>query len=94
VAAAANGRLFRTAFGYPTRYVIKDVRPIYPSGAQKDRVSGVVIAEARISSTGCVYSAQILRSVDTRLDWAALRAVTAWAFTPTRINGVPTPTIM
>jgi TonB family protein len=76
----------------PTK--IRDVKPIYPASAQSDRVSGIVIAEVRLSSTGCVYNARVLRGADPRLDWAALRAVSGWAFTPTRVNGVPTPTIM
>lgn len=73
---------------------IKDVKPIYPPSAQNDRVSGVVVLESVISTSGCVAEARVLRSADTRLDWAALRAVLQWQFTPTLLNGNPTLIIM
>jgi TonB family protein len=73
---------------------IKDVKPIYPSSAQSDRVSGVVIIDSVISARGCVAEARVLRSVDPRLDWAALRGVLQWQFTPTLIDGTPVPIIM
>jgi TonB family protein len=73
---------------------IRDVRPVYPAGAQTDRKSGIVILEAVISAAGCVSSAKVLRGADPRLDWAALYAVLQWRFTPPVINGKPRPVIM
>lgn len=77
----------------PPEQVYK-VQPQYPLSAQSDRVKGIVILEAMISPAGCVVSAQVLRSVDLRLDWAALRAVAQWRYTPTLVNGVPTQIVM
>lgn len=73
---------------------IKDVKPVYPQSAQADGVSGVVILESIISTAGCVTDAKVVASADARLDWEALRAVLQWQFTPTLLDGKPTPIIM
>lgn len=70
------------------------VSPEYPRGAQADRVSGVVIVQTIISPTGCVAAATVTKGIDIRLDWAALRAITRWTYTPTLLDGTPTPIIM
>jgi TonB family protein len=75
----------------PTK--IKDVRPMYPPEAREAGVQGVVIAEVHILPDGRVGSASILRSIP-MLDAAALEAIQQWEFTPTLLNGVPTPVIM
>jgi TonB family protein len=73
---------------------IKDVRPAYPTAMQQARISGVVVLESVLTSTGCVARARILRSVAVGLDIAAMRAVSGWRFTPTLVDGVPVPVIM
>lgn len=75
----------------PTK--VRDVRPEYPPVAMQAKVSGMVIIEARIGRDGAVEDARVLRSVPL-LDQAALDAVFQWRFTPTLLNGVPTPVIM
>lgn len=70
-----------------------DVRPVYPPEALAARVQGVVILEATIDGAGMVQNARVLRSIP-MLDQAALDAVLQWQFTPTLMNGVPTPVIM
>ena len=75
----------------PTK--VKHVAPVYPQEAKESRVSGVVILEARIEADGRVANARVLRSIPL-LDQAALDAVTQWEYTPTLLNGVPTPVIM
>jgi protein TonB len=69
------------------------VNPQYPPIAQAAGVSGIVIVEAMIGADGRVVDAKVLRSVPL-LDQAALDAVRQWEFTPTLLNGVPTPVIM
>jgi TonB family protein len=71
----------------------RDVRPVYPPIAQSAKVQGVVILEAIIDANGQVVDAKILRSIPL-LDQAAYDAVKQWEFTPTLLNGVPTPVIM
>jgi TonB family protein len=75
----------------PTK--MKHVAPVYPLEAKEARVSGVVILEARIEADGRVVNARVLRSIP-ELDQAAIDAVRQWEFTPTLLNGVPTPVLM
>jgi protein TonB len=71
----------------------KHVMPVYPEIARANRVEGVVILEAIIGADGRVDAARVLRSKPL-LDEAALAAVKAWEYTPTLLNGNPTPVIM
>ena len=75
----------------PTK--VTHVAPVYPLDAKEARVAGVVILEARIEADGRVINARVLRSIP-QLDQAALDAVKQWEFTPTLLNGVPTPVVM
>jgi TonB family protein len=75
----------------PTR--IKDVAPTYPTIARMNKVQGVVIIEAIIGTDGKVENARVIRSTPL-LDEAALEAVRAWEYSPTLLNGRPTPVIM
>lgn len=72
----------------------KDVRPVYPESMRLARISGIVIIQATITATGCIASAEIVRSVELPLDLAALKAVSSWRFEPTRLDGIPVPVIM
>jgi protein TonB len=71
----------------------RHVNPVYPPIAQSARVQGVVIMEIVITAEGQVQDARVLRSIPL-LDQAALDAVRQWEFTPTLLNGQPTPIIM
>jgi len=75
----------------PTR--IKYVVPNYPEMAKAVKVQGVVIIEAIIGTDGKVADAKVLRG-QPLLDAAALDAVRSWEYTPTLLNGAPTPVIM
>jgi periplasmic protein TonB len=72
---------------------IRDVRPTYPAIALAAKVSGIVIIEATIGRDGSIIDTRVLRSVPL-LDQAAVEAVRQWRFTPTLLNGVPTPVLM
>jgi TonB family protein len=72
---------------------IKDVKPVYPPIAASAKVTGIVIIEATIGADGRVVDARVVRSIPL-LDQAAVDAVRQWEFTPTLLNGVPTPIIM
>jgi TonB family protein len=71
---------------------IRNVQPKYPADMQVRGISGVVVMEAIISTTGCIRSARIVQSVHPRMDWAAISAVIGWRFTPSRQNGEPVDT--
>jgi TonB family protein len=72
---------------------LKDVKPAYPPDAMAAKVSGVIILEAVINTSGQVVKARVLRG-DPMLNQAAIDAVEQWEFTPTLLNGVPTPIMM
>jgi protein TonB len=72
---------------------VKDVAPVYPAVAVHARVEGIVIIEATIDPRGRVVNATVLRSLPV-FDEAALAAVKEWVYTPTLLNGTPTPVIM
>jgi TonB family protein len=74
--------------GGPTK--VKHVNPVYPQSARDAKITGVVLLEASIGADGRVIDARVVRSIP-ELDAAALDAVKQWEFTPTAINGVPTP---
>jgi TonB family protein len=72
---------------------VLDVKPVYPEAALKQKISGIVIMEAIIDTTGAVRDAKVLRS-QPLLDQAAIDAVKQWRFTPTLLNGAPVEVIM
>ena len=72
---------------------VLDAVPVYPELAANARVEGLVIIEATIDARGRVVNASILRGVP-MLNEAALEAVRKWVYTPTLLNGVPTPIIV
>jgi protein TonB len=72
---------------------VRDVAPIYPQIAQRAGIQGDVIIEAVIASDGQVRDARVLRS-NPLLDQAALDAVRAWRYEPTRVGGVAVPVIV
>jgi protein TonB len=72
---------------------IRDVKAVYPPIAQNARVQGVVILEVLVDGGGQVVDARTLRSIPL-LDQAAYDAVKQWEFTPTLLNGTPTPVLM
>ena len=93
-ALALAGRAERVGGKIKVPRKTKDVRPEYPESMRLARIAGVVIIEATITATGCIASAQVLRSVALPIDVAALKAVSGWRFTPTELDGVPVPVVM
>src|ERR1700682_266181 len=69
--------------------VIKRVEPVSPPDASDQRVQGVVIIEAVISTEGRVTSTKVLQSVDPRLDEAARSALVQWECGPGTLDGKP-----
>lgn len=75
----------------PRRLVV--VQPVYPDIAAKARLQGTVIIEATVNERGRVVDVSLLQGAPLFTD-AALEAVKKWVYTPTLINGVPTPIVM
>jgi protein TonB len=72
---------------------IVNVPPVYPEVALRARLEGGVIVEATLDERGRVRDATVLRGLPV-LDEAALEAVRQWVYTPTLLDGVPTPVIL
>ncbi len=93
-APALAGRTERVGGKIKVPRKTKDVRPEYLESMRLARIAGIVIIEATITATGCIASAEVLRSVVLPLDIAALKAVSGWRFTPTEFDGIPVPVVM
>lgn len=74
----------------PLVHKLKDVKPVYPPAAVARRIAGVIVLDAQISATGCVYSVRVLRTIP-ELDLPALAAVLGWQYSPVVRNGQPMP---
>ena len=57
-------------------------------------MQGVVIVEASIARSGCIYGVSLLRGIDSDLDLEAIRAVSGWGYTPTLLDGQAVPVLM
>jgi TonB family protein len=87
VGSVADGQKIREPL--KTRHV----SPIYPPGAQRDRLEGMVIIQAVIDRTGRVVDTRVMRSVP-GLDDAAIAAVSQWEYQPATLNGAPVEVMM
>jgi protein TonB len=65
---------------------VKNTAPVYPSFAVQAHIQGVVILEATIGTDGKIKDIKVLRSIK-ELDDAAIKAVRAWEYKPTVVNG-------
>jgi TonB family protein len=73
---------------------LRDIRPIYPESLLRAKVEGSVVITALIGRTGCVTNARVTTSAQPSFDVSALRAVTAWRFSPTTVDGKPVAVTM
>jgi TonB family protein len=70
---------------------IKDVKPIFPAGANAGTGTQVVL-EGRIGADGFIAGMQVVSAPDQSFANAALNAVNAWEFLPTELDGQPIDT--
>jgi TonB family protein len=75
---------------------VKQVQPRYTDAALRAKISGDVLIEAVVSTTGAVSDARVIKSLDQTygLDDAALAAAKQWRFEPGRRDGTPIPVIV
>jgi TonB family protein len=66
--------------------VLEEIRPDYPLDAKKEGIQGSVIMEIIIDAKGIVRSTNIIRSLDPRLDQAALAAMKRFKFRPAMMD--------
>lgn len=72
---------------------IVSVPPVYPELATRARVQGNVVVEATVDERGRVVGVSLVEGTPLLND-AALDAVRKWVYSPTLLNGVPTPIVM
>ena len=84
----------RTGGQIKTPALLHRVEPVYPDLAAAAHVTGMVILEAVVDSTGCVETVKVLRSVHSLLDREAVAALKQWKYTPLVLNGLPTPFVL
>jgi protein TonB len=72
---------------------IVSVAPVYPELAVRARLQGTVVVEATLNERGRVVNVSLVQG-SPMLTESALEAVSKWVYSPTLVNGVPTPVIM
>lgn len=72
---------------YPV--LLKRVQPEYPEIMRRAKVQGIVVLSAVISRTGDVEVKEVLKSLNSVMDGAAVRAVNEWKYHPATLNGRP-----
>lgn len=72
----------------------RDVQPVYPASLRSAGIQGAVIMESEISSTGCVTNLRVMHSPELLFSFSAVRAVSSWRFTPTRVDNREVPVSM
>lgn len=68
---------------------VRQSPPRYPSWDRRAGTGGDVILRLTIGRTGSVEQAEIVRSVNPRIDAEALRAARSWRYQPARLGGTP-----
>ena len=62
--------------------LLKSVPVVYPEEARKEKISGVVILNARTDTQGNVVQVMVLKGLNEKLDQAAIAAVKQWKYEP------------
>lgn len=73
--------------GVTSPVVVKEVKPTYPEAAKSEGVKGTVELEGVVEMNGRMSGIRVTRSLDTRLDEAAVKALREWQFTPGQKDG-------
>jgi protein TonB len=89
----APPKIVRAGIGVREPKKLVHLAPEYPPLAQQARVEGTVVLEAILDEQGRVQSVRVAKS-QPLLDAAAIRAVSAWRYSPTTLNGVPVSVLM
>jgi TonB family protein len=70
---------------------ITEIRPIYPTWAKEQKISGAVVFEILIDQNGDVRQAKLLRGLNPKLDQLAKEAMIKFKFKPAFIDKKPAP---
>lgn len=82
-------RIYHLAEGITPPVLIKRVDPAYPPLDFQMRRRGRVVLLLLIGKDGSIEQARVVRSVNHRIDAAALKAVEQWRYKPASLKGTP-----
>lgn len=72
--------------------ISETVNPVYPPGALRSRIRGLVILAVLVSETGTPLEIRVIQRARAGLTEAAVAAVRRWKFEPAEKDGVPVTT--
>lgn len=85
----SQAQAYRIGNGVSSPVLVSEVKPIYPADAKREKVQGTVRLEGIVETTGGVTSITVKKSLDPRLDAAAVKALSQWRFKPGEKEGKP-----
>jgi TonB family protein len=80
----------RISQGVTQANIIRQIAPVYPQQALSMRLEGSVTLDASVAEDGTVREVKVLRGQPI-LAAAAVAAVQQWRYSPSLLNGKPTP---
>ena len=89
--AARQQRTYKAGKDVTTPQVVREVKANYTAAALTERIQGHVVMEAVVKQDGTVGDVTVTKSLDSRLDGQAVKAVKQWTFTPGTKQGRPVP---
>ena len=89
-----GGGPYRPGSGIEPPRLLREVKAQYTEDARKKGITGAVMLEIVITSTGSVGDVKVLRGLGFGLDDRAVAAVRNWRFAPARRLGTPVDVIV
>jgi TonB family protein len=91
---APMGVFFPGRDGVKSPVLIREQKPVYTPDALKEKITGTVLLQCVVRTDGVCGDAAITRSLDPRLDQAAVSALQGWRFQPGTREGQPVATLV
>ncbi|MGQ0734211.1 MAG: energy transducer TonB [Acidobacteriota bacterium] len=85
---------YRFGKGVTLPQVVREIRPQYPRDAMRAKLEGTVMLEGIVRTDGTVSNVRVVRSLDPRIDAAAIKAFMNSRFRPGTVNRVPVPVLI
>jgi len=74
--------------------VLRDVKPKYTLEALRSKVTGTVVMECIVVTTGACVDVRVKQPLEPGLDRVAVNALQAWRFQPGKRQGKPVPVLV
>jgi TonB family protein len=89
--AAAQNAPYKVGGDVISPRLVEKVDPTYPPDAKDEKVEGTVLLNVVILPSGIAGEISVEKSLDARVDEAAIAAVRQWKFAPGTLKGEPVP---